>query len=449
MAQVLDIGDLVDRQRLGSLTLKLLVLSFLAMVTDGYDILALAYAAPDIMHQWHVSRAEFGGVFSAGLVGILIGAPLLGHLGDRFGRKSAIIAGSVIYGVSTLVIVFAGSIAALTALRFIAGIGIGGVMPSTIAINAEFAPRRWRATLVILMFTGVTLGGALPGWIATELVPHFGWKVLFMIGGAAPLVIGLLLAGLMPESIKFLALAPERRERLAAVLRQLSPPVVLEQDTRIVTGTENGPAASSALLFAGTLRAVTPLLWLLFATNLMATYFLNSWMPTLFGLSGLSGGQSAQALSIFQIGGALGGIAISTLVDRLGLMPIIALFVLACPAVLALGAPGRSASDVMAAAGFAGFCVLGLQFGLNAISGIIYPTPVRAKGSGWAFAMGRFGSIIGPVAGGFLLSFHLPLQQLFYAPAGFLAVGAIAAIVTLVLCRKSLGSFRLGEFPAA
>ncbi len=445
---MLDIGELVDHQRLGPLTLKLLVLSFLAMATDGYDLLALAYAAPDIMHQWHVNRAEFGGVFSAGLIGILIGAPLFGHVGDRFGRKSAIIIGSIVYGVATFGIVFAGSITALTVLRLVAGIGIGGVMPSTVALNAEFAPRRWRATLVILMFTGVTLGGALPGWIATTLVPQYGWRVLFVIGGVAPLGIGLLLAALLPESIKFLALAPERRKRLGAVLRQLSPPVILGDDEQILTGNEKSPTASFAHLFAGSLRVVTPLLWLLFATNLMATYFLNSWMPTLFGLSGLTGAQSAQALSIFQIGGTLGGIAVSVLLDRFGLIPIIALFTLACPAVLALGTSGHSSSDLITAAGFAGFCILGLQFGLNAISGIIYPTPIRAKGSGWAFAIGRFGSIIGPVAGGFLLSLHLPLPQMFYAPAGFLAVGAIAALVMQVFCRARLGRLGLDEFPA-
>lgn len=445
---MLDIGELVDHQRLGPLTLKILVLSFLAMATDGYDLLALAYAAPDIMRQWHVNRAAFGGVFSAGLVGILVGAPMFGHVGDKLGRKSAIIIGSMIYGIATLGIVFAGSITTLTALRFLSGIGIGGVMPSTVALNAEFAPRRWRATLVILMFTGVTLGGALPGWIATTLMPHYGWRVLFVIGGVAPIVIGLLLAALLPESIKFLALVPGRRKRLGAVLCQFTPPVMLADDEQILTDAGKSPDAPAAHLFAGTLRVVTPLLWLLFATNLMATYFLNSWMPTLFGLSGLTGTQSAQALSVFQIGGTLGGITVSILLDRFGLVPIIVLFLLACPAVLALGTSGHNASALMAAAGFAGFCNLGLQFGLNAISGIIYPTSIRAKGSGWAFAIGRFGSIIGPVAGGFLLSLHLPVQQMFYAPAGFLAVGAVAALIMLVVCRARLGGLGLDEFPA-
>lgn len=449
MTQILEIGELIDRQRLGRLSLKLLVLSFLAMLTDGYDILALAYAAPDIMRQWHVTRAEFGGVFSAGLVGILIGAPLLGHLGDRFGRKTAIVVGCMTYGVSTLGIAFSGSIATLIALRFLSGVGIGGVMPSTIALNAEFAPRRWRATLVILMFTGVTLGGALPGWIATWLVPHYGWKVLFAIGGAAPLAIGLLLAAALPESVKFLAQIPERRDQLISVLRQFSPPVLVSDGAQIVAGAKTSTSASSAELFSGTLLAVTPLLWLLFATNLMATYFLNSWMPTLFGLSGLSSDQSAQALSVFQIGGTLGGIAVSILLDRFGLIPIFVLFALACPTVLGLGLPGHSAFGLMIAAGFSGFCILGLQFGLNAISGIIYPTPVRAKGSGWAFAVGRFGSIVGPVAGGFLLSLRLPLPKLLYAPAAFLAVGALAALIMLVLCRRGLGSHSLGEFPPA
>ena len=309
MDHTIDVGRLVDDQKLGRFTALLLILSFLAMMADGYDILALAYAAPDLVREWGVQRSAMGPVFSAGLFGILFGAPLFGFLGDRFGRRPAIIGGCAIYGLCTLGAAFAPSLAVLTGLRFLTGIGIGGLMPNTIALNVEFAPKRWRATLVIVMFTGITLGGALPGWIAADLVPAHGWQILFLIGGFGPLAIAGLLFAFLPESLRFLVLHGGARPRIARVVRMIAPKANITPDTRFTVATDQTPQTSAPIrrLFAGSLRYITPLLWLLFATNLMATYFLNSWMPILFQGAGLSAQNSALALSLFQIGGTVAG----------------------------------------------------------------------------------------------------------------------------------------------
>lgn len=445
--QSIDVGELVDNQRLGRHTLLLLVLSFLAMMADGYDILALAYAAPDIVREWGVQRSALGPVFSAGLFGILFGAPLFGFAGDRFGRRPAIIGGCIIYGLCTLAAAWAPSLIVLTMLRFVTGIGIGGLMPNTIALNVEFAPKRWRATLVIVMFTGITLGGALPGWIAASLLPVYGWQILFLIGGVGPLVIAGLLYFFLPESIRFLVVHGGRRGQIEKLVRAFDPMIAIGPETRFVMASEAEPQRSASLrqLFAGSLSIITPLLWLLFATNLMATYFLNSWMPILFQDAGMSADYSALALSMFQIGGTLGGLAISVLLDRFGMIPVVILFCLAAPVVALIGTPGLSEAALLTVVSFAGFSILGLQFGINAISGLIYPTEVRSNGSGWAFAIGRFGSVVGPILGGALIAMHLPLRELFYAPAVSLALGAVAAIVMMRLCRLRFGGHRLDE----
>jgi MFS transporter, AAHS family, 4-hydroxybenzoate transporter len=442
-----NIGELVDRQKLGRLTLRVLILSFLAMAADGYDLLALGFAAPDIVKDWGVPRSTLGPVFSASLFGILFGAPLFGLIGDRLGRKTAIVLGCAIYGAATLAAVWATSLTQLAALRVVTGIGIGGLMPNTVALNAEFAPRRWRATLVIIMFTGVTLGGALPGWIAADLVPSYGWRALFVIGGVGPLVIGAVLFFFLPESIKFLALRQDRRNEVAKLARSMDPALAIGPQTRFSVDADE-PQAQPAprwRIFAGGLAVITPLLWLLFATNLMANFFLSSWMPILFQDAGMSASASALTLSLFQLGGMAGGLLISVLLDRFGVIPVVALFVLACPLVVLIGTPGLSQPLLLGVVCLAGFCILGLQFGINAISGIIYPTAIRAKGSGLAFAIGRFGSIAGPIFGGILIGMQLPLQKLFYAPAVSLAIGACAAVVMMRLCVRRFGGHRLED----
>jgi AAHS family 4-hydroxybenzoate transporter-like MFS transporter len=442
----IDIGRLVDEQKIGWFNVALLVLSFLAIMGDGYDILALAFAAPDIVKSWHVDRAAFGPVFSASLFGILFGAPILGYVGDRFGRKKAIVIGCLVYGVFTLASMGATSLTQLAILRFLTGLGLGGLMPNTIALNAEFAPKRLRGTLVIIMFTGITLGGAIPGWIASSLLPTYGWQSLFFVGGVGPIIIAIILALVMPESIKFLVYQPHRRAELVRLAGILKPGFTAAPDARFtIAGEEKKPPFTIGLLFKGGLSVITPLLWLLFAINLMAFYFLNSWMPIVFQGAGLSPENAALTLSMFQVGGTVGGLLLSVLIDRFGMIAVFVLFVLSCPIVAVMGTPGLAVGQLIAVVTAAGFCVLGLQFGINAISGLIYPTAFRSNGSGWAFAIGRFGSIVGPILGGILIGMHLPAQQLFYFPAIMLAVGAVAAFVLMRLCVARFRGYHLDD----
>jgi len=439
--QIINITHLVDEQRVRLFGLSIIFLSFLVMFSDGYALAAAAYAAPMIVRQWHLNRAVMGPVFSASLLGMLFGAPILGYLGDRYGRKGAIILGCLLYGFASLAIIESHTLNQLIALRFVSGIGLGGLPPNTIALNAEFAPKRARATMIVFMFMGITVGGIFPGAV-TAYLPKYGWQGLFFIGGTFPIVVALASFFFLPESIKFLVLR-DAHEKVARLAKKLSPGVLISPGATFQIDEKHRTGFSIRLIFADGRAWMTPLLWLLFFSNLMANFFLNSWMPTLFQDAGLSVRQTALTTAMFYFGGIAGGIAISRLLDKRGLAAIGFSFLLACPVVAAIGTPGLSHNLLIVAVFFAGFCILGNQLGLNAVSGLLYPTAIRSNGVGWANAIGRFGAISGPMIGGLLIGRHLPLQRLFLAPVVPLLVGAIASFVLMRVCFKLFGGRHL------
>jgi len=429
--QTIDVTRLIDERKMSAFNAQLVILSFFVAMFDGYDILAAAVALPDLPKSWVVTDPRLiGWMLSSSLVGILFGAPAFGYIGDRFGRKKAIIGSCLTFGIFTLAAMSAGSIIDLLVWRFLAGIGIGGIFPNIIAVNAEFAPRRVRATMIILMFTGVTFGGVLPGLISLWLVPMYGWQVLFFVGGVLPIAICVAVYLWMPESIKHLVLKAHDRTEVARLTQRLAPGLAIGADTRFVIREEKVFSGFPLKhLFAGTLKFLTPLLWILFICNQMAFYFSNSWMTSLLSTAGVSGPNAKIAVSLFQLGGTIGGLLLSLPLNKQGLMPVALLFAASLPIVGAVGYSTGSVPLLMLMVFLEGFTLLGLQFGLNATSAMLYPTSIRSNGSGWAFGIGRFGSISGPVIGGYLIAMHLPLHQIFLLFLIPLGIGTVASIV--------------------
>jgi MFS transporter, AAHS family, 4-hydroxybenzoate transporter len=450
MRQTIRIDDLVDGQKFRGFNVNLLIWSFLAMFADGYDISVMPFAMPTLSKIWHVDAGLQGWVLTASLIGVLAGSPLLGYVGDRFGRKAAILAGSVIYGVTTLAVIWQHGLWLTMALRFCTGIGIGGLMPNTIALNSEASPKRLRATLVVLMFTGITLGSSAPGYISAWMLPIYGWSVLFLVGGAVPLLVAACLYFVLPESVKFLAGRADRRAQLLDTARRMRPDLILDDETQfesaIIATAPDRTLGLGEVLGPG-FRAITPLLWLCFVTTLMANYFLNSWMPLLFNNAGLAPKQAALASSLYHIGGTVGGLLISVLLDRFGFVVIALLFVCAAPAIDAIGGTSMSYAALAPLAAISGLCVLGAQFGNNAAAGLLYPTQFRSKGVGWALGIGRFGAIVGPLLGGQLIKTHMPMRQLFLAASAPMWIGAVAALVLVRLCYVRLGRLQLSDVP--
>ena len=462
MSEVIHVEQLVDEQKIRFFNIWLLIWSFLAMFADGYDIQAVPFAAPELIKHWGIAKDALTAVLTASNIGVLLGAPLMGWIGDRHGRKVAIVAGSVLYGLTTLAMVATHSLDQMFWLRLITGVGLGGLMANTIALNSELAPKRWRATLVVLMFIGITFGSGMPGPVAAWLMPTYGWPVIFLIGGLAPLIVAAGLVFALPESIKFLAMMPHRHGELVKLARRMRPDLTIPDDARFVSAAALDrdslnpvpvatPAAigSPAGLFKGGLALITPLIWLCFCTVLMSNYFLNSWMPLLFQDAGLTVKQAALTTSLYHLGASIGGILIAVLLDRFGFIAIAVMCAISVPFVAMMGQPGISPALLAVASTIAGFGILGAQFGNNASAGLIYPTGIRSTGLGWAFGVGRFGSILGPTVGGWLIARHAPTPELFKAAAVPMLVCVIAAFVLTRLCYVRFGRLRLDDVPVS
>src|SRR5438105_2063363 len=385
------------------------------MVLEGYDMEALSFATPAILREWQVSRADFGAVLAAHLIGYLVGALTLSFLGDRIGRKNIIVAGAVIFGACTFAAGFATSPWELGFWRFGAGIGLGGAIPTGSALAAEYMPRRVRATTIGLMFVGYNVGAAAGGFIAAWTIADYGWPAVFFIGGLAaiPMFIGIALA--IPESVRFLIVRDAPRAEIAAIVQRLRPRADLSDVTRYIAG-EESRKNSPASLFADGRGLVTILLWLSFIASFTGHYFITGWMPTVLSDDGLSIAQANSAMGFFQLGGAIGSFLIAFLLDRVGIRVVALTFLAAAPVVAVLGMQMAYAVLVTNML-VAGIGVLGGQIGLNALAGTIYPTYMRATGAGWGLGVGRIGSIAGPIIGGLLPSMGLTRPTLLFLTA--------------------------------
>lgn len=440
---VIQVSRLLDERGLSSFQIRLLVWSFLLVLIDGYDIGAIAFAAPHLVGEWHVAPKALGPVFSASLVGILIGSAFFGWVGDRAGRKVALASANLLFGLFTLIAAYATNLDQMFWLRLLAGIGIGGVIPNVVAINVESAPHNLRATLAIIAVGCVPIGGAIPGFIAAIFVAKYGWPILFVIGGIVPIVLGIAAFAAMPESIKFMALHESQRRHMGKTISEIRPDMAVPPNARFVIEDEHQfPGFNPVYLFRDGLALITPLLWLLFALNLMGYFFLASWTPTLMAAAKLPPATGALAGAAIQVGGTVGALTLCRWLERKQFYAIAIMFVLAVPVVGFIGYAGlMSQTAVLITTFFAGFLVLGIQSGINVAGAMVYPTSLRANGSGWELGLGRIGSIVGPLVGALFVG--LPVQNLYTWSAIPFAVGAVVCYAI-----HRLNTARLAQQPA-
>lgn len=448
MSRTFHVNEFVDGQNIRAFNIKLLVWSFLAMFADGFDLNSLGFAAPSLAELWGVERSAMGPVLSANLVGIFLGAPLLGWLGDRYGRRPVIIGGILLFGVMTLLMAWSSTLEQMMVLRFIAGIGIGGIMPNTISLNSELAPKRFRSTLIVLMFLGITTGSMAVGIVAANFLASHGWQILFHLGGVMPILIAIGLVFTLPESLKYLATRPERHAELIRTARAMRPDLEIPDDAEFL----NPPIVASSSgdfreLFKGGLALITPLLWICFCIALMANFFLNNLIPLIYDQYGIPAAEAAWVATWYHAGGIAGGLLISVLLDRMGFSIVALLFFLAIPLIALLGMDTLPFEALAAVSGLVGIAVLGAQFGNNASAGLLYPTSVRARGVGLALSIGRFGSIIGPSAGALLLGLDISMQTLFLIASVPVVIGLIAALLLTRLCYKRFNSWQIDDTP--
>ena len=414
-ASTIDVNDVIEHQRLGSFQIGLAALLLLCMFVDGFEAQAPGFAGPALIEALGFPRASLGLVFGAGNFGLMIGAVILGILGDRAGRKRTIIVGCLVLAAFSFATMYVTDLATLRLLRIGSGVGVGGVLPSVIALGTEFSPRRVQATAIWVLLIGYQAGAASGALVSGFLIAPYGWQVMFLLGGILPFVTALLVLLFLPESVRFLALDTKRYERLGKIIRQLDPKVA--GDARFVFHEEKSSGFKLPHLFTEGRAAFTILLWIVIVANLMALQFLVTWLPTVLESPTLSREAAAGASVLLQAGGVAGGLVVSRFLDKDKIMPIAIVLALGVPMVALIGSTGGSNVLLMLATFGAGCAILGGQTNLNAVSGRFYPTFIRANGVGWANGVGRIGSILGPVIGGVLIGLDLPRSQLFLCAA--------------------------------
>jgi AAHS family 4-hydroxybenzoate transporter-like MFS transporter len=414
----IDVAAIIDGQKVGALQVRAFLLCAAVLFVDGFDVQGITYVAPAISQAWQLPRGALGPTFSAGLFGVMLGALLLAPLADRIGRRRLIVGSCVAFGVGTLATVLVGSLVELGVLRFFTGLGLGSALPNAIGLASEYAPKRHRASLVMFVSSGISLGAIGVGFAAARLISSHGWHSVFVAGGVLPLVLAAALYGWLPESLRFLAALPHARARAEAsrLLLEIKPDLApLGTDLRVQSGDREGGKATVADLFAEHRGAATVLIWIAFFMSLLNVYLAINWLPTSLNASGFSLPQAAVITSMYHVGGVLGTYACGLLMDRLGARPILIFaFLLAVAGfytfATAPAMPQWSTTLLLMATGFG---VIGGQVGITTLASMIYPVPIRSTGLGWALGIGRVGSIVGPTVGGLMIATALDAKHVY------------------------------------
>jgi AAHS family 4-hydroxybenzoate transporter-like MFS transporter len=367
-----------------------------------------------------------------GVLGVAIGAFIVGPLADRYGRKLVTVATVLYVAVLSLIVTQVADISAalapiipaadkltvLTVLRFFTGLGLGAVVPLGVVIVNEFAPRRRRAAMVTLMGCGYAMGSASGGFLSSYLSPAFGWPAQFYVASALTLVMAGVLWTFLPESIRILTIR-ERTSDIIALLRKINPKLSFEEDTHFVLRQEAREASAGkfrpARLFMENRTTTTVLIWLCLLMNTTALNYFNNWLPTLTAEAGLPAAQANQAAAFLQVGGMLGVISLGFLADRFGFFKVLAVsFTLGAIFIGSVGWAGDSFYPLAATIFLTGFCIIGTQITLAALAATLYPTDLRSTGVSWAHGVARVGSLSSVQMGGILLALNWPLQTMYY-----------------------------------
>jgi MFS transporter, AAHS family, 4-hydroxybenzoate transporter len=442
--QEVDVSSIIEQQKLNGFLVALVVGSWVITFFDGFDMNVISFAAPYIAPEFHLDRVMMGKVFSVGLAGTMVGGFLFGYLGDRIGRRPSIIAATALFSVLTMAIAFSKSYEQLLTLRFLDGIAIGGMLPLSWALNIEYAPKRFRSTIVTTVMVGYSLGTALGGPVTVWLAPKYGWGSVFLVGGGLSLVSAIGLLVMLPESVRYLASQGRKPETIARIVRRLAPDRELPANPRFVVADE-GTASRSfnvRLLFERELRVITPLLWIAYIFSSMTAFFLATWTPLVFEQLGFSRSTAALAATVNSAFGALGGLSLMRFTDRFGAIAITVMPLLAIPLLLVTAFSDLGSDGFLVATAFITLFLIGGHFGLHSIAGIFYPSAYRSNGTGWATSVAKIGSIAGPYIAGLILATSLPVRNIFAVVAVCPAVFVVCILIigrmhTRILGRES------------
>ena len=427
-SQRVDVGRILDEAPWGPYQKFVLLLVSVVIVLDGVDTQTLSLALPAITQDWGVGRAVFGPIMAASFIAMAIGTAFGGLAGDRFGRRTALIASVVIFGVGTLLGAACHDVILLGVTRLIASVGLGAAMPNATAMVAEYTPSRERTLGVSIAMGSVPLGGFAAGMLAAWILPQEGWRALFIVSGVIPLVGAAVLAGFLPESVRFLVARGKRPDRVGAVLAKVGY-IPRAGDVFVDTTEVQEKRPSVATLFAPHHRRDTISLSVAFFCAIFATLALIIWAPSLLADAGYNLAVASSGTAMYSIGGLFGGLFGAFLFARIGsryALTAMAGAALLCCLVLGslpLGS-GFDGSTVLVAFFIIGLFIPGAQVVLFSLAGQVFPTSIRATGVGFVAAVGRFGAVAAAFLGPLML-LHGNVS-LFGTIAAVVLVGGIA-----------------------
>lgn len=439
--RVLDIGGLLDNGPFSSIQKLAVVLAALAVVMDGFDGQLIGFAIPALLKDLHLTREAIAPVIAAGLLGMATGSVLVGGLADRYGRRMALIASVCLFGAATFGMGLAAQVWQLAALRFIAGLGIGGALPTASIIAVEFAPTRVRTVAVTATVVCYPVGGILAGMFASAVLPASGWRSLFILGGLLPIAFAVLQFFLLPESPRYMA----RRDSMQAALRRLMTRLhgSVEDGVRLVDLGEpaNARAGRFKDLLSPQLLRETLALSGAFFMCLLSLYSAYSWLPAMLTFEGMNIGLASHGLTAYNFGGLTGALLCAVLVARIGsrLVLVGAAFGALLSALLLQMFFARIGTEAfIAGIGIHGFFVNAVQGPMYALAAFVYPTEIRARAIGAATAFGRLGAIVSAFAGATVIT--MGGGAAYFA---MLAIAMLLAFLCLSLIRNHIPARRV------
>lgn len=423
MKQV-DVHKIIDEAKFNRFHWVLLFWCALVIIFDGYDLVIYGVVLPKLMAEWGLTPMQAGALGSYALFGMMFGAMFFGPLSDKIGRKKVIAICVTLFSLFTFINGFASNVTEFAVCRFIAGLGIGGVMPNVVALMTEYSPKKIRSLLVTIMFSGYSVGGMLSAGLGIWLIPAYGWSAVFFVA-IIPLLLLPLILYFLPESPVFL-LRSRCDGKMSDILSRIEPGYVPEKNAHYNYATGNTSAQAPLLaLFKDGRMLTTLMFWVSFFMCLLMVYALGSWLPKLMNKAGYPMGSSLMFLMVLNIGAIVGAIGGGWLADKFPPRRVLSIFfVIAACSISLLGIKSSTLTLNLLVA-IAGATTIGSQILLYAFVAQYYPLGIRSTGIGWASGIGRSGAILGPILGGTLLSMNLPLEFNFYM---FAIPGAIACI---------------------
>jgi MFS transporter, AAHS family, 4-hydroxybenzoate transporter len=427
-ASVIETDALINSRKIGRPQIVVGVLGACALFVEGFDTSAIGYIAPQIAREWNVPASVLGTILTADMVGLLLGYLFIAPLSARFGHKRTVIACTTFFGLMTFLTITSTNVEMLLFFRFLTGVGVGGAMPSAVALTGEYIPENRRSTAITLIYIGFSIGQIGAGLASSALIDAYTWRAVLAFGGIITLLFALLFVFVLPESIEYLVNRGNDRPRAVRTLRRMAPDLAIPDTVRLIAGSQGDRKVAVRQLLEDNRALGTVFVWIGMFMNLMIYFFMQKWLTSLLVQVGLSQQEAILATTVGLAGGIVAAFIIGPLMDRFGPYVVVAgLFAVSALSVVLMASFMTAGGALMLTAMSLalGFCLSGGQKANNALSVYFYPTALRGTGLGWALGVGRIGGVIGPYFAGVLLEDGWSPSGLFYLAAGPMMIGAV------------------------